>query len=236
MAIGPVIGVSIIGVAMLVGFGVGMGEQGTAQAKESRDRDESRDGEGHGKRLPENDRQIKAHAERMLEEGRNIFRFDTYGSEAFFGDALQLHRAIAGAKNGGVGGYAKKFVANTPRSEPSGRLTAPSFEELVTPGVKWGVSISRMQKHVGVNSEHLAATFHRVVEGVAVVNVDQMSAAVEFGEWAQLAGRIGRAEEKAQGNFHQFGHGVPAAGRLALQLGGKGVTENESGFHRTTVQ
>ena len=35
--------------------------------------------------------------------GRNIFRHDTFGDEAFWGDALQLHRAIAGTKNGGVG-------------------------------------------------------------------------------------------------------------------------------------
>ena len=40
----------------------------------------------------------------MIEEGRRIFRFDTFGSEAFWGDALQLHKAIAGEKNGGVGG------------------------------------------------------------------------------------------------------------------------------------
>src|SRR5438094_2373191 len=96
-AAASVVSVSLIALAMLVGFGVGIGEQGSAQA------DESRDTEGHGKRLSENDRQIKAHAERTLEGGRNIFRFDTYGSEAFFGDALQLHRAIAGAKNGGLG-------------------------------------------------------------------------------------------------------------------------------------
>ncbi len=42
-------------------------------------------------------------AGRMLAEGRQTFRFDTFGDEAFWGDALQLHRAIAGAKNGGVG-------------------------------------------------------------------------------------------------------------------------------------
>jgi hypothetical protein len=95
--IGPVVGASIIGIVVLVGFGAGVGERGSAQAAESTDR------EAPGKRLPENDRLIKAHAKRMLEDGRNIFRFDTYGSEAFFGDALQLHKAIAGAKNGGVG-------------------------------------------------------------------------------------------------------------------------------------
>ena len=43
------------------------------------------------------------HAQRMLNEGRNIFRYDTFGSEAFWGDALELHKAIAGEKNGGIG-------------------------------------------------------------------------------------------------------------------------------------
>ena len=33
----------------------------------------------------------------MIEEGRNTFRFDTFGDEAFWGDTLKLHQAIAGA-------------------------------------------------------------------------------------------------------------------------------------------
>src|SRR5262249_11718099 len=49
------------------------------------------------------DRLIGQHAQRMIDEGRQIFRYDTFGDEAFWGDALQLHKAIAGAKNGGVG-------------------------------------------------------------------------------------------------------------------------------------
>jgi len=36
-------------------------------------------------------------------EGRQIFRFDTFGDEAFWGDTLKLHQAIAGAAHGGVG-------------------------------------------------------------------------------------------------------------------------------------
>jgi hypothetical protein len=42
-------------------------------------------------------------AAQSLVNGRNIFRFDTFGDEAFWGDAIKLHLAIAGAKNGGVG-------------------------------------------------------------------------------------------------------------------------------------
>src|SRR5579864_1313488 len=49
------------------------------------------------------DAEIARHAQTMLEEGKKIFRYDTFGSEAFWGDALQLHKAIAGEKNGGVG-------------------------------------------------------------------------------------------------------------------------------------
>jgi hypothetical protein len=43
------------------------------------------------------------HALAMIDEGRQTFRFETFGSEAFWGDRLQLHKAIAGQKNGGVG-------------------------------------------------------------------------------------------------------------------------------------
>ena len=47
--------------------------------------------------------EIHENSENMLKEGREIFRYDTFGSEAFFGGALQLHRAIVGAAHGGVG-------------------------------------------------------------------------------------------------------------------------------------
>ena len=49
------------------------------------------------------DAEIGRHAQTMLDEGRKTFRYDTFGSEAFWGEALELHKAIAGAKNGGVG-------------------------------------------------------------------------------------------------------------------------------------
>ena len=49
------------------------------------------------------DRQIGRYAERSIQAGRLIFRYDTFGSEAFWGDTLRLHEAIAGAANGGAG-------------------------------------------------------------------------------------------------------------------------------------
>jgi len=60
------------------------------------------DGQDKGK-LTEAERVTEANAQRMLAEGKQTFRFDTFGDEAFWSDSLQLHRAIAGANQGGVG-------------------------------------------------------------------------------------------------------------------------------------
>ena len=49
------------------------------------------------------DARIQANAQHMLDEGRQTFRFDTFGDEAYWTDGLGLDRAIAGTTNGGVG-------------------------------------------------------------------------------------------------------------------------------------
>src|SRR4029078_8156969 len=46
---------------------------------------------------------VVAAAAQSVIEGRKTFRFDTFGDEAFWGDTLKLHLAIAGAANGGAG-------------------------------------------------------------------------------------------------------------------------------------
>ncbi|HEX3771563.1 MAG TPA: hypothetical protein VHV30_11885 [Polyangiaceae bacterium] len=47
---------------------------------------------------------VKASASALIDQGRQIFRYDTFGDEAFWGDALKLHEAIQGsAHDGGVG-------------------------------------------------------------------------------------------------------------------------------------
>jgi hypothetical protein len=49
------------------------------------------------------DAQIEQNAGAMLAEGRQTFRFDTFGDEQFWGDQLMLHQAIQGSRFGGVG-------------------------------------------------------------------------------------------------------------------------------------
>src|SRR5262245_3028399 len=46
---------------------------------------------------------VKNAANRLINEGRETFRFDTFGDEVFWGDTLKLHQAILGADQGGVG-------------------------------------------------------------------------------------------------------------------------------------
>ena len=49
------------------------------------------------------DKVIDQNAQRALADGRKIFRFDTFGDEAFWGDTIKLHQSIAGSRFGGVG-------------------------------------------------------------------------------------------------------------------------------------
>ena len=46
---------------------------------------------------------VRANAERLLSEGEQTFRYDTFGSEDFWGGQVKLHQAIQGEKFGGVG-------------------------------------------------------------------------------------------------------------------------------------
>jgi hypothetical protein len=44
-----------------------------------------------------------AYAKKLLDEGKEIFRHDTFGSENFWGGTLKVHQAIMGEKLGGIG-------------------------------------------------------------------------------------------------------------------------------------
>jgi hypothetical protein len=46
---------------------------------------------------------VDQNAPQMVAQGRQIFRFDTFGDQNFWGDTLLLHQAIEGKKIGGTG-------------------------------------------------------------------------------------------------------------------------------------
>jgi len=46
---------------------------------------------------------VKTSAATLIDEGRQTFRFETFGDEAFWGDTLKIHQALEGSARGGVG-------------------------------------------------------------------------------------------------------------------------------------
>jgi hypothetical protein len=88
-----VVGLAVVLVILL---SVDLASQSDVSAKERSDGAAQRT-KAQGAAPSEFDRVVQ------FEQGRQIFRYDTFGSEVFWGEALQLHRALAGAKNGGVG-------------------------------------------------------------------------------------------------------------------------------------
>src|SRR5690606_25061699 len=46
---------------------------------------------------------VQSNVDRMMEEGMDAFRNQTFGDEAFWSGTLRLHEAIAGDRFGGVG-------------------------------------------------------------------------------------------------------------------------------------
>ena len=61
------------------------------------------DEQGRGPKDKGFDLQISENAQRMMEQGKQIFRYDTFGDEVYWSDKLKLHQAIQGTKFGGVG-------------------------------------------------------------------------------------------------------------------------------------
>ena len=53
---------------------------------------------------PSYEQTTDANAQRLFTERRKIFRYETFGDDAFWGQTLHLHQAIQGSKLGGIGG------------------------------------------------------------------------------------------------------------------------------------
>src|SRR5579864_3580890 len=86
----------VVGLVLLIGLAVGSYHLIGAQGASAQSQQKGASPSGF-------DAVVRDNSERMMKEGQQTFRFDTFGSESFWGDALQLHKAIAGEKNGGVG-------------------------------------------------------------------------------------------------------------------------------------
>src|SRR5262249_55264511 len=77
---------------------------------------------------------VDRNAQSMFAEGKQIFRFETFGDEAFWSGTLQLHQAIEGDKHGGVGGG----VSPKPALAVGLKVDAESVPADVAAGIKSG--------------------------------------------------------------------------------------------------
>jgi hypothetical protein len=92
----------VITLAMALGAALILLDQSRAQQRQTQEQGIRE----HPNRTQPNgtfDAKILSNAARMIDDGRNIFRFDTFGDEAFWGDTLRLQQAIEGERLGGVG-------------------------------------------------------------------------------------------------------------------------------------
>jgi hypothetical protein len=70
-------------------------------------------------------------AVQLVTQGRQIFRFDTFGDQAFWGDTLKLHQAIEGSGLGGVGpGVSPKTALTVGLKVDVDALPSNLFEQL----------------------------------------------------------------------------------------------------------
>jgi hypothetical protein len=77
------------------------------------------------------DRQISENARRMMDQGQQIFRYDTFGDEVYWTDKLKLHHAIQGAAFGGVGaGVSPKTALAVGLKVDMDALPAPLINQL----------------------------------------------------------------------------------------------------------
>ncbi len=72
-------------------------------------------------------------AKTRIAEGRQTFRFETFGDEAFWGGVLRIHEAIAGASHGGVGAG----VSPTAALAVGLKVDAEALPSAVVGQIKW---------------------------------------------------------------------------------------------------
>jgi len=90
----------------------------------------------------------------MIEEGKQIFRFDTFGSEAFWGDTLRLHEAVATLSPAQALGWGLKVDSDALPAEVIEQLQAGKID-VNDPAVT--LTLLSLDAVVGVNG-HLDAS------------------------------------------------------------------------------
>jgi len=114
------------------------------------------------------DQRVESHARKMLDEGREIFRYDSFGSEDFWGGKLRLHEAILGEKQGGVGpGLTPKKALELGLKVDVGKLPK-ILSEAVQEGA---VSLENPETTVALLRAHSVVGVKGIFDGEKLVSV-----------------------------------------------------------------
>ncbi|MBC5806466.1 MAG: hypothetical protein DLM53_11580 [Candidatus Eremiobacter antarcticus] len=120
------------------------------------------------------DQAINAIAASMVDRGRQIFRYDTFGDEAFWTQALKLQLAIEGASLGGVGaGVSPKAALTVGLKVDMDKLPAALVAQIKAGRVDLGspaTTLALLQEDavVGVKASVGAANGHPQIRSVGI--------------------------------------------------------------------
>ena len=111
---------------------------------------------------------VNDYAKKQFDRGREIFRDETFGSEEFWSDKLQLDKAILGAKQGGVGsGLSPKAALAAGLKVDANRLP-----ESVAEGIKDGrVNLDNPASTVALLKANAVVGVHAFFKGDKVASI-----------------------------------------------------------------
>ncbi len=114
------------------------------------------------------DARTEHYAQELFEEGREVFRYDSFGSEDFWGGQLRLHEAILGEKQGGVGpGLTPKQALEAGLKVDVGKLPKILSEAIQ----QTAVSLENPETTVALLRAHSVVGVKGVFEGEKMVSI-----------------------------------------------------------------
>ena len=130
-----------------------------------------------------------------------------------------------------VSRHPHEFVKDRPGRVPGVRPTALSLDPLARFGVPVRIRVRGVDEDVRVDENQPLSSFHGLVQGVAIRDVDARPAAVEHRQGREIGRPFPGLEEIAQRSLDQIRHRSALPRRLALELSHDRVIDVERRLH-----
>ncbi len=99
--------------------------------------------------------------------------------------------------------------------------------------MKLRVLIDRINKHIRIDKEHSASSFHDIVESITVCNINQVFPSMEPRQWRQLflSCLLAVVKKQPQRRFDQLGHGLTLPSRFPPETAHDGIVDVKRRLH-----